>query len=581
MNKLDLKEFFGIFKFIKPNKPAYAIILLIDCLTEISFYLLTPVVMKIMTDAAVGADMELLKKGLLLTLLVSMSGMVIFVTIEFFLFRSFSLTTTGLIKLTFKKILHLPVSYIEQNHSGDTVSRLANDVGTMENAYGWPFRMIVVTLLQGVGSALIMFILDWKVSIVLIIIGLLSVLINVKQKDLVRKLSGEIQKSLGRYTESLSNIIGGFMTVKSLRLEKFLLDNACGINGDIYEKNLELTKKSAFVESRNFFFGTINFIGVILLASFLAMRGLSSLGSVMSMVLLLGNVNRLFSQINGMIIQMQGYLAGAERVTGLMDTESEAGSIQTEAVDGSDAVIEMKEIEFSYDNKNNVLEGINLAVGKGQVAALVGPSGGGKSTVIKIIMGFYQPRSGKMTIDGKPVKTLSMQELRSLIAYVPQDAYVFDCTVGENIGYGRPGASQNDIIAAAKAAHADEFICEMPNGYDTVVGERGVKLSGGQRQRIAIARAFLKDAPILLLDEATSSLDSQSEQQVQEALGTLMKGKTALIIAHRLSTIENADVIYLVENGRVSEYGSHNELMSLGKLYRTLYEKQFRISEAS
>ena len=299
------------------------------------------------------------------------------------------------------------------------------------------------------------------------------------------------------------------------------------------------------------------------------------------MVLLLGNVNRLFSQINGMIIQLQGYLAGAERVTGLMDMESEAGSVQTEAVDGSNAVIEMKDIEFSYDNKNNALGGISLAVGRGQVAALVGPSGGGKSTVIKLIMGFYQPRSGKMTIDGKPVETLSMKELRSLIAYVPQDAYVFDGTVGENIGYGRPGASFEEIAAAAKAAHADEFINEMPNGYDTIVGERGIKLSGGQRQRIAIARAFLRDAPILLLDEATSSLDSQSELQVQEALGTLMKGKTALIIAHRLSTIENADVIYLVENGKVTEYGSHSELMSMGKLYRALYEKQFRVSEAS
>ena len=536
MKKLDLKEFFGIFKYIQPSKPAYTIIMLIDCLTEISFYLLTPIVMKIMTDAAVNADMQLLKKGLLLTLLVSTSGMVVFVTIEFFQFRSFSLTTTNLIKLTFKKILHLPVPYIEQNHSGDTISRLTNDVETMENAYGWPLRMILVTLMQGIGSALIMFILDWRVSILLIIIGLVSVLINIKQKDLVRKLSGEIQKSLGRYTESLSNIIGGFMTIKGLRLEKFMLDDAHGINNDIYKKNVELTRKSAFVESRNFFFGTINFIGVILLASFLAMRGMSSLGSVMSMVLLLGNVNRLFSEINGMIIQLQGYLAGAERVTGLLDTESEAGSVQTEAVDGSNAVIEMKDIEFSYDNKNNALEGISLAVGKGQVAALVGPSGGGKSTVIKLIMGFYQPRSGKMTIDGKPVKALSMKELRSLIAYVPQDAYVFDGTVGENIGYGRPGASAEEIAAAAKAAHADEFIREMPDGYDTIVGERGIKLSGGQRQRIAIARAFLKDAPILLLDEATSSLDSQSERQVQEALGAifaLLEVFGALLQAYR------------------------------------------------
>jgi ATP-binding cassette subfamily B protein len=210
---------------------------------------------------------------------------------------------------------------------------------------------------------------------------------------------------------------------------------------------------------------------------------------------------------------------------------------------------------------------------------LVGPSGGGKSTVIKLIMGFYPPASGQMTIDGKALKEMTMTELRSLIAYVPQDAYVFDGTVAENIRYGRTEATEEEIMAAARAAFAEEFIQEMPEGYQTLVGERGIKLSGGQRQRIAIARAFLKDAPILLMDEATSSLDSKSEQQVQDALNTLMKGKTSLIIAHRLSTIEHADIIYLVDNGKVAEFGSHGELLEIDGMYRMLYEKQFRINE--
>lgn len=210
---------------------------------------------------------------------------------------------------------------------------------------------------------------------------------------------------------------------------------------------------------------------------------------------------------------------------------------------------------------------------------MVGPSGGGKSTVIKLIMGFYPPASGQMTIDGKALKEMTMTELRSLIAYVPQDAYVFDGTVAENIRYGRTEATEEEIMAAARAAFAEEFIQEMPEGYQTLVGERGIKLSGGQRQRIAIARAFLKDAPILLMDEATSSLDSKSEQQVQDALNTLMKGKTSLIIAHRLSTIEHADIIYLVDNGKVAEFGSHGELLEIDGMYRMLYEKQFRINE--
>jgi ABC-type multidrug transport system fused ATPase/permease subunit len=211
---------------------------------------------------------------------------------------------------------------------------------------------------------------------------------------------------------------------------------------------------------------------------------------------------------------------------------------------------------------------------------MAGPSGGGKSTILKLLLGYYSPTAGSITVDGIAAKDMTLAKLRSLIAYVPQDAYIFDGTVEENIGYGRPGASQEEIIRAAEAAYADEFICHMEQGYKTLVGERGVRLSGGQRQRIAIARAFLKDAPILLLDEATSSLDSQSEQQVQSALERLMKNKTVLIIAHRLSTIESADIIYLIEEGRIIESGPHNILLKNKSLYHRLYEAQFAANSA-
>ncbi len=575
MKYFNLKEYLNIFNHVRPNKFVYFFILACDCLTEISFYLLTPIVMKLMIDAAVKSDMNLLTNGLYLTLAVSVSGMVLFVTLEFFLFGSFSKTAANVKLKLFKTILHLPVSYIEQNHSGDTISRLTNDADAMEEAYSWPLRMVLVTLASGLGSALAMFILDWKVSVILIAVGLFSVLINLKQAKLFREINDKIQASLGKYTENLSNILGGFMTIKTLGLEKKLLENAEEINGSIFNGNVAITKKSAFIEARNFFFSSLNSIGVIVLASFLAMNGISSLGSVVSMILFLGHVNRMFGSINGMILQLQGYLAASGRVVGLMGTDVEPETVYAEAVNGSNAAIAMKDVVFSYDGENSVLNGINLTLEKGQIAALVGPSGGGKSTVIKLLMGFYTPASGQMTIGGKPLRSMSMSELRAMIAYVPQDSYIFDGTVEENIRYGKIDATAQEIISAAKASHADEFIRELENGYDTLVGERGVKLSGGQRQRIAIARAFLKDAPILLLDEATSSLDSQSEQYVQEALNTLMKNRTTLIIAHRLSTIEHAHIIYLVENGKIIENGTHSTLVSNGGLYQKLYMLQF------
>lgn len=576
MKRLMLKEYFKIFNYIKPNKVTYFFILIADCLTEISFYLLTPVVMKLMIDAAVNSDAQLLKDGLMLTILVSAAGMVLFVSLEFFLFKSFNVTTASISKKVFEHILHLPISYVEQNHSADTISRLTNDIGIMQNAYSWPLRMMLVTLISGLSSSLLMFILDWKVSIILILIGLLSIFFNSKQKDNVKKINDDIQKGMSKYTESLSTAISGFMTIKSLGLEGNIEEEAQGINKDIYENNILLSLKSAFLESRNFLFGSINFIGVIILASFLALKGLSGMGSVVSMIFLLGNVNRMFEQINGMIMQMQGFLAGSERIEELMQTNTEPDKLDMDFVKNSDAMIDLEDIIFSYDGINNVLNKVSLTVKKGQMAALAGPSGGGKSSIVKLILGYYQPSAGKMTIDGKAVRDITVEELRSLISYVPQDAYIFDGTVEENIRYGRYDASKEEIIAAAKAANVEEFIREFPDGYDTQVGERGIKLSGGQRQRIAIARALLKDAPILLLDEATSSLDSQNEQHVQEALNMLMKGKTVLIIAHRLSTIEQSDIIYIIDDGKVAEVGTHDDLLANKSLYHKLHTLQFK-----
>jgi ABC-type multidrug transport system fused ATPase/permease subunit len=329
--------------------------------------------------------------------------------------------------------------------------------------------------------------------------------------------------------------------------------------------------------------------GLAILGLWLLMGGDVEVGTVWAIIHLYGNASLLFGQVGDMLTRIQRVLAGARRVFELLDWPIEpveavpSGEEPGLAVEPSKDRIAVRDLSFAYPGEDaedsgddvEVLNGINLSARQGQVVALVGPSGGGKSTIVKLLLGFYPVREGVVAIDGKPIDAYPLPQLRSRMAYVPQDAYLFDGTIEENIRYGKPGATREEVIAVAQAANAHIFILEQPDGYDTPVGERGARLSGGQRQRIAIARALIKDAPILLLDEATSALDSESEQQVQDALEVLMRGRTTVAIAHRLSTVENADTIYVIEEGRVVEQGRHEELVGRGGLYSTLHELQF------
>jgi ATP-binding cassette, subfamily B, bacterial len=303
-------------------------------------------------------------------------------------------------------------------------------------------------------------------------------------------------------------------------------------------------------------------------------------GTMLAVINLLNGVVFMFTSLGNFIAQIQGSLGGANRVFELLDEPVEPERYVLKKTEDTAAMVELQDIGFSYNGTDRVLDGVSLSIGKGQMAALVGPSGGGKSTVLKMLLGYYPPQEGNIVVNAKSIGQYSLTELRDMMAYVPQDAYLFDGTVEENIWYGRPKATREEVIAAAEAANAHGFITELPEGYATKVGERGTRLSGGQKQRIAIARALLKNAPILLLDEATSALDSESEQLVQDALNRLMQGRTTIAVAHRLSTIRHADVIYVIEGGEVVEKGNHTELAEGEGLYNRLYELQFKLDTA-
>lgn len=278
----------------------------------------------------------------------------------------------------------------------------------------------------------------------------------------------------------------------------------------------------------------------------------------------------MFLNLGNNYSRLQEYMSNASRVFEILDQQPEDEIYKTEKDADKSAMISFENVSFSYETRKAVVNNMSITMKKGQSAALVGPSGGGKNTIIKLLLGFYPISSGSIAINGKSMSEYNIHTIRDMIAYVPQDGYLFDGTIMENIRFGKLSATDEDVIEAAKAAYADDFIQKLPDGYETVVHNRGGNLSGGQRQRVAIARAFLKNAPILLLDEATSALDTESEQQVQISIEALMKNRTTIAVAHRLSTIENSDVIFVIENGAVLEQGTSDELMEKGGLYLQL-----------
>lgn len=472
----------------------------------------------------------------------------------------------------------LPPSYFETRHSGDLISRSTSDVQTMENIYVEHLKSILTDVFTLLGSIISMYILDWRFALALTAFGAVGIAVNLAFAGPLRGTGNRLQQRLGKLTERLTDLLAGLHMVKMFRLQTIITGKYNEESERVTASSLEQGHRNGLLEAVNYLINFISFGGILVVGIFMFARGALELGTMAAIVQLEMGVTMIFLQVGSVVSMMQSSLAGAARVFEVLDHEPEQERFPIRAEESSlskDTMLEFKDVSFSYESGAQVLAGFHLNVQQGQVAALVGASGSGKSTLFKLLLGFYSIDGGAIGIAGKPFSAYTLEEIRGMIAYVPQDAYLFEGTIEENIMLGKPDASREQMIAAAHAAYAHEFIEAQPDGYATMVGERGAKLSGGQRQRIAIARALLKDSPILLLDEATSALDNESEYWVQQALEKLMKNRTVLVIAHRLSTIQEASVIYVMEQGEVFEKGSHEELISQRGLYASLYKHQY------
>ncbi|MFN8492438.1 MAG: ABC transporter ATP-binding protein [Caldilineaceae bacterium] len=589
IDKLRRHDLMRMVAYLQPNPGVYVGLLFLDALNvAVLLNVILAFMLKQVIDSAVQGEWAALQHAFVL------AGLALFVGVPAGCYIKYRIsvytrkTVTGLRLHVFNQVVNLPFSYFEGQHSGDLISRLTNDLRTLHDFYIQRMGGLIFVILYGIITVGSIFRLDWRFGLISLLLGLITTRISARFIRPMRQLSDAIQATLGRLTERLVDLVQGLRVAKMFQIEALVHQEYATENNTLTDLQFKRARLDALLGTIDFVFSNLKSVGLLALGLFLLLRGYPiQVGTIAAILYLQGIADYIFGNFGNVLTELQKALAGVRRVLEVLDAKPEpltygqttAASQRT--IDATNAMVGLHNISFAYAAADdapsiNALQAINLTVAAGQTAALVGPSGGGKSTLLKMLLGFYPLQEGQLTIAGQSSAAYPLSTWRDQIAYVPQEAYLFAGTIAENIRYGKPTATEDEIIAAAQAAHAHAFILEQPQGYATPVGERGAKLSGGQRQRIAIARALLKDAPILLLDEATSALDSESEQLVQDALARLMQGRTTIAVAHRLSTIEHADRIYVMDQGAIVEAGSHAELLAQGGLYAQLYHAQFR-----
>lgn len=528
-------------------------------------------------NAVTASDMTLFRSALWLAAVVLVASMAKCLIIYTYMYH-IRLIMARLRMRVMTHLFRLPMSYFEGHHTADSIQKLCFNVEDIKNSLANRHAQVINPLIMGVSAIVIIMLLDSRIGLMVLALSIISVKINMVLSKPLRGMAVRIQKLFASCTESLTDILAGLDVIKMFSGARVMVKRYSDVNADAAVHTRKRFRRMSDVQAVEWTFGFLCNIVILLVGVFMSFAGLVDFGTVVAILSLQGMVSFFLGNIGRAWGCLIDSFVLADRVFEILDQPvgpeyyGDNAIEEDSAFSVNDCGIVMRDAFFSYDGQEKILDGVDIIVDRGKTAALVGESGGGKSTIVKLLLGFYQLNSGVIGMLGKPLSALTPDELRKNIAYVPQDAWLFTTSIKENIRYGRQDASDEEIIEAAKRAYAHDFIMAFPNGYDTLVGERGESLSGGQRQRIAIARAFIRNAPILLLDEATSALDSESEQLVQKGLEALMGGRTTLVVAHRLSTIEKADMIYVIGGGRVCEQGRHAELLEQGGIYKRLVE---------
>lgn len=481
-----------------------------------------------------------------------------------------------------EKINRMPMKYFESRTYGEVLSRITNDVDTL----GMGLNQSITTIITSVATMIGVLVMMLSISPLMTIIAIVILPISVGLVSFVVKKSQNYfktqQEYLGHINGQIEETYGGHMVVKSFNKEKDMVDTFDKTNAVLYSSAWKSQFFSGMMQPIMMFVGNLGYAGVALSGGMLAINGVITIGDIQAFIQYVKNFTQPITQIAQVINQVQSMAAASERVFEFLEEEEEeqiaANPVPTDNIRGE---VEFKHVKFGYKEDQIIIKDFCANVKPGQKVAIVGPTGAGKTTMVKLLMRFYDVNSGEILIDGHNIKDFNRRELRDAFGMVLQDTWLYKDTIMENIRYGKLDATDEEVIAAAKAAHAHHFIETLPGGYNMELNEDASNVSQGQKQLLTIARAILADNPILILDEATSSVDTRTEIQIQNAMDNLMKGRTSFVIAHRLSTIKDADIILVMKEGDIVEQGNHEELLAKGGFYADLYNSQFEEAEAS
>ena len=476
---------------------------------------------------------------------------------------------------TLRKIQTLPLSYLDSHPSGDIVSRMVADVDTFADGLLMGFTQLFSGVLTILGTLLFMLSENVVITLVVVCITPLSLLVaSFLAKRSYKYFQGQ-SSVRGEQTALVNEMIEGQKVVQAFGHEAESLDAFDEVNGRLQDVSLKAIFFSSMTNPATRFVNNIVYAGVGLVGALYAVRGGITIGQLSVFLNYANQYTKPFNEISGVVTELQNALACAARVFELLDADDQIPEAENAAVLQPDGHVQLEDVSFRYLPDRPLIEGLSLDVKPGQRIAIVGPTGCGKTTLINLLMRFYDVNGGAIKVSGTDIRSVTRASLRGSYGMVLQDTWLRAGTVRENIAYGKPDATLDEVVAAAKAAHADSFIRRLPEGYDTVIAEDGGNISQGQKQLLCIARVMLCLPPMLILDEATSSIDTRTEVRIQKAFARMMQGRTSFIVAHRLSTIREADVILVMKDGRIVEQGNHDELLAAGGFYAKLYNSQF------
>ena len=576
-----MKTIKRLLQYIKPFKKNL-IAAVISAFIGILFSLLVPVFIGYGVDAMVGVDNVDFKK--LVQICIALAAIILISALFQWIMTYHSnklsyYTVEQMRNDVMEKLTRVPLSFIDGTPHGDLINTVVTDIDIVGTGLLQGFTQVFSGIVTILGTLVFMFTINPIIALVVVVLTPLSFFVASFIAKHSHDKYREQAKLRGKMTGYASEMIECETLVKAYSMEESVEENFDKMNRDLQKVGVIAHFYSALSNPCTRFVNAMVYAGVAIAGAYLCVTGKLSVGALTSFLAYCSQYTKPFNEISGVVAEFQNAVASANRVFQLLDTENESDDSALEPLAVQDGTVGFSHVDFAYSKKKPLIRDFNLDVKSGQTIAIVGPTGCGKTTMINLLMRFYDVNAGKITVDGKDIRSVTRDSLRGAFGMVLQDTWLFRGTVRENIAYGVPDATDEEIREAAKKAHAHSFIKRLPNGYDTVLTENGDNISEGQKQLLCIARVMLKRPPMLILDEATSNIDTRTEVRIQKAFAALMEGRTSFIVAHRLSTIRNADVILVMRDGQIIEKGKHEQLLAQNGFYAQLYNSQFAVQE--